>query len=356
MSPAPEKLSTTKSQGNKAGGALATSAGSPVAASARWHSYGKYVERYGLLGAWAIEIVIFSFLVPAFHQITTIQIVLSSQTTQIVVTLAVLVALIGGEFDLSVSNVLAYAGAFLAMLNTQEHLPIVLSIVIVLAGAAAFGAFNALVVLRSGIPSIIITLGSGTLIAGIGEGIAGVQPRGGVSPGFVNVVSKQYLGLPVSFYIAVAIGLLLYYWLQHTPWGRNFSFVGRNRDVARLTGLHVSRLRATALISCSVLSALAGILLVGSTGASDPTTASSYLLPALAGAFLGSTVIRPGQFNIGGTFVAVYFLVTGVVGLDLEGYSGWVQDTFYGASLLVAVVSTQMVVQRTGRASTVLRI
>jgi ribose transport system permease protein len=103
-------------------------------------------------------------------------------------------------------------------------------------------------------------------------------------------------------------------------------------------------------------SALAGILLVGSTGASDPTTASSYLLPALAGAFLGSTVIRPGQFNIAGTFVAVYFLVTGVVGLDLEGYSGWVQDTFYGASLLVAVVSTQMVVQRTGRASTVLRI
>jgi ribose transport system permease protein len=356
MSTAPKRLATTQPEGDLADDERAAPAELSAAAGTRWHSYGKYVERYGLLGAWAIEIVIFSFLVPAFHQITTIQIILSSQTTQIVVTLAVLVGLIGGEFDLSVSNVLAYAGAFLAMLNTQEHLSIVLSIVIVLAGAAAFGMFNALVVLRSGIPSIIITLGSGTLLAGIGEGIAGVQPRGGVSPGFVNLVSKQYLGLPVSFYIAVLIGLLLYYWLQHTPAGRHFSFVGRNRDVARLTGLHVSRLRAIALITCSVLAALAGVLLVGSTGASDPTTASSYLLPALAGAFLGSTVIRPGQFNIAGTFIAVYFLVTGVVGLDLAGYSGWVQDTFYGASLLVAVVSTQIVVQRTGRASTVLRI
>jgi ribose transport system permease protein len=356
MSQAPEQLPMTQPEMAVTGSGRRAPTGGAAPGETRWYSYGKHIERYGLLVAWAIEIVVFSFLVPPFHQITTLQIVLSSQTTQIVVTLAVLVALIGGEFDLSVSNVLAYAGAFLAMLNTQEHVPIILSIVIVLAGAAAFGAFNALVVLRSGIPSIIITLGSGTLIAGIGEGVAGVEPRGGVSPGFVNLVSKEYLGLPVAFYFTVLIGLLLYYWLQHTPGGRHFTFVGRNRDVARLTGLHVTRLRATALIGCAVLSALAGILLVGSTGASDPSTATSYLLPALAGAFLGSTVIRPGQFNIGGTFTAVYFLVTGIVGLDLMGYSGWVQDTFYGASLVVAVVSTQVVVRRTGRTSTVLRI
>ena len=63
-----------------------------------------------------------------------------------------------------------------------------------------------------------------------------------------------------------------------------------------------------------------------------------------AGAFLGSTVIRPGRFNVPGVFIAIYFLVTGVSGLQLLGYSGWVNDVFYGASLVAAVVVTQLAV------------
>jgi len=59
-------------------------------------------------------------------------------------------------------------------------------------------------------------------------------------------------------------------------------------------------------------------------------------------AYPGSTAISPGEFNIWGTLVAVYFLITGVTGLQLAGYSGWVENVFYGGSLVAAVVLTRL--------------
>ena len=56
--------------------------------------------------------------------------------------------------------------------------------------------------------------------------------------------------------------------------------------------------------------------------ATSSSSGDAYLLPAFAAAFLGSTTIKPGQFNVWGSFVAVYFLVTGVTGLQLLGYTG----------------------------------
>lgn len=67
------------------------------------------------------------------------------------------------------------------------------------------------------------------------------------------------------------------------------------------------------------------------------------LLPAFAAAFLGETAIRPGQFNVWGSFVAVYFLVTGVTGLELLGVSGWVEQVFYGLALVLAVTIVQLI-------------
>ena len=82
------------------------------------------------------------------------------------------------------------------------------------------------------------------------------------------------------------------------------------------------------------------MLACGTAGAADPTPAQ--LPPAFAAAFLG-TRITPGRFNAIGTFCAVYFLQTGVAGLGIVGYSGWVDQVFYGGSLIVAVAMPRLI-------------
>jgi ribose transport system permease protein len=78
-------------------------------------------------------------------------------------------------------------------------------------------------------------------------------------------------------------------------------------------------------------------------GAADPTSASAFLLPAFAAAFLGSTAIYPGRFNAPGAFAAVFFLSTGIMGLNFLGVDSFVQNLFYGGGLVVAVAISQLV-------------
>jgi ribose transport system permease protein len=88
---------------------------------------------------------------------------------------------------------------------------------------------------------------------------------------------------------------------------------------------------------------LAGILLIATVGGVDPTGSAVYLLPALAAVFLGTAVVLPGQFNPLGTFIGIYFLQTGIIGLQLLGQTGWVQNAFYGAGLVLAVTVAAIV-------------
>jgi ribose transport system permease protein len=100
------------------------------------------------------------------------------------------------------------------------------------------------------------------------------------------------------------------------------------------------------MITTSVMGSLAAIIMIGLLGSSDPNVGPNFLLPAFAAAFLGATVISPGRFNPWGTFIAVYFLVTGITGLQLYGLSSWVENVFYGGSLVVAVAVAHVVGRR----------
>jgi ribose transport system permease protein len=92
----------------------------------------------------------------------------------------------------------------------------------------------------------------------------------------------------------------------------------------------------------AVIAGIAGLMFIGTTGSVDPTATGTYLLPAYAAVFLGATTIKPGRFNAVGVLVAVFFLATGVNGLQILGEPNTVQDMFYGGALVVAVTLSRL--------------
>lgn len=302
------------------------------------------LQRYGVVVAWLIVIVVFSILRPEhFPTTANLRTILASQAVLLMVALALIVSLAAGEFDLSVGAVVGFASIIVAYLNGSLGWPIGLAIVIVLLIAAVFGAINAFLAVRVGVPSIIVTLGMGTLLTGVGLGLSGSRIISGVSSDFVQLVNRRILlGLPVTFYLGLVIAAIVWFVFQQTPLGRYLFFISESREVARLAGIRVNLIRGGSLIVTSTLAGLAGVALVGALGAADPTVGNSYLLPTFAAAFLGSTTIVPGRFNAVGTVVAVYFLVTGITGLQLMGFAGWIEQVFYGGSLVLAVTLSQL--------------
>ncbi|MBJ7600608.1 MAG: ABC transporter permease [Candidatus Nephthysia bennettiae] len=300
--------------------------------------------RFALLGAWLLVIVIFAIATPeTFLSAANIQTILSSQAVLVVLTLGLIVPMTAGDYDLSVSGVLSLSAMMLAVLNVEQHVPIALAIVAVLVMGVITGLVNSFFVIYIGIESLIVTLGTTTVLTGIVLWISNSNTISGISPTLVDVVFvKQIFGVAPEFYYGLLLCAVLWYAFEFTTVGRRLLFVGRGRRVARLSGLRVNRIRMGALVSSGVISALAGILYAGTTGAANPGSGAGFLLPAFAAAFLGATTILPGRFNPWGTVIAVYFLVTGITGLQLLGVQSYVQQLFYGGALVFAVSLAQV--------------
>lgn len=314
-------------------------------------TFSSIADRYGLLITWAVVIAVFSALLPdTFFRVENFQSILGSQAVLLVLTLGLIVPLTINEFDLSVAGVINITVVLMGYLNGVQGWPLAQSLLAVLLVALAVGATNAFLTVKVGILSIIVTLGMGTLLQGLALGI-NARPVPNVAQPLVEVIRSRFLGVQIAFYCGLALTIIAWYIYSHTPLGRYLYFVGAGRDVARLAGLRVDAIRIGALLTSSLAAALAGIMLVGLLGAADPNVGPSFLLPAFAAAFLGATVIKPGRFNPWGTFVAVYFLVTGITGLQLFGFRSWIENVFYGGSLVVAVAIAQILRGRGERAN-----
>ena len=163
------------------------------------------------------------------------------------------------------------------------------------------------------------------------------------------MIIYRVFGIPISFYYAIALAAIIWYVLTYTAFGQQLLFTGRGREVGRLSGIAVGRVRLLAFVASGVMGAIAGILYTGTTGSANPNSGTYLLLPAFAAAFLGATCIKPGRFNAWGSVVAVYFLVTGINGLSVLGFRTYVHDLFYGGALVVAVMVSQLVSGRKER-------
>jgi ribose transport system permease protein len=300
------------------------------------------IDRGGVILVWAITIVIFGILRPdTFLTWGNFQAILGTQAVLLILSLALLLPFAAGEFDLSVAGTLGLGYVLIGYLTSLERWPLFPALVVTIAAAVVVGLINAALVVWLGVSSIIVTLGTGTALFGLGYAVLS-QPVTGIAPGFVSALSARLWGLPVPFYVALGITAILWYVFRCTPVGQHTYFVGMSPRIARLSGINVSRIRVGVFVVAAVISALAGLALAGYTGASDPTTANSYLLPVFAAVFLGQTTIEPGRFNPVGTVVSVYFLSTGVTGLQLMGLGNWVGQVFYGLALIAAVAVTRL--------------
>jgi ribose transport system permease protein len=307
-------------------------------------------QRLALPVAWGLVVAIFGLLEPdTFLTAANFQTIFGTQAVLVVLTLGLLIPLTAGDYDLSVASILTLSAMIVALLNVDHGWPIGWTIAVAVAAGAAVGAVNGAIVVLLDLDPLIITLGSATFLAGIVLWISDSRTIGGISDDLVNpVVLEEFLGISLEFYYGLALCIALWYVLEYTPLGRRLLFVGRGRRVARLSGLRVGRIRFGALVASGTISALAGVLYAGTVGGADPSSGASFLLPAFAAAFLGATSIVPGRFNPWGSLIAVYFLVTGITGLQLLGVKSFVQQLFYGGALVLAVALSRLVRGRHG--------
>lgn len=309
---------------------------------------GRLLESTMLPIAWIAVIVGFGIHSPnSFLTVSNFSNIFGSQAVLFVLTMALLVPLTNGDLDLSVGALSGLVSMVIAVLNVNDHVAIIPCILIGLAVGLACGFINGLVIVRFDVNPFIITLATGTVFGGIQEWLSKEQTIVGVSTNLSNwTFNKEVFGIPIEFYYGLVIMLVMWYLLTFTSFGQRSLFVGQSREVARLSGFKVASMRLWGFVIAGFVAAISGVLFVGTTGSASAGTGANLLLPAYAAAFLGLTTIQPGRFNAIGSGISVYFLATGVAGLEILGAQDYVQSLFYGVVLVIAVVLSRVINRR----------
>lgn len=296
-------------------------------------------QKYAVIIAWIILFIVFTIWMPGvFNSFLNIRTLLGSQAVLVIASLAVLIPIIAGDYDMSVAATLTVVNILVAKLNVDLGLPIGLCIIIGLLVGAGIGAVNGWIITRFKLNAFIVTMGMYTLLSGIALLIS-LQTISGVSQGLKNAVYvKRFLGIAPSFFYALILTIVIAYFLTKTMPGKRILIVGRGENVARLSGIKVERTRFLCFVFSGLIAAFGGVIYTGVLGGGSPTGGLGYMMSAFAAVFLGATCFKPGRFNALGTIVAVYFLSTGTNGLQLQGAQSYVTDLFYGAALIIAVI------------------
>lgn len=306
------------------------------------------LERYFLLLLFAAVVVGFSLKLPdSFATVLNFRNITGNQAVLAILSLSAIIPLVGGQFDLSVGSALGVTSIMTASLLSKLHAPLAVAALMGLVLGATIGLANGLLVAVLGLNSLITTLATATVLVGfISWYTEGISILTGIPTALTDMGSGLWFGLPRPFFLLAAVALLVWYLLDHTPYGRYLQAVGSNPNAARLVGIDVRRITVLSFVISGAITGFAGVLQVARDGGANPQTGSAITLPVLAVAFLGVTSIHPGRFNVPGTLLAVFFLATTVSGLSLIGVDNWVESAFNGAALLAAVALSTIVGRR----------
>lgn len=304
-----------------------------------------FLQRYALLLILLLLLGTFMAALPAFRSVGLITSMINSQSVILLLALIATIVLRVGDFDLSIAQCMVASAATSIVLINGGH-SVALAIVAALAVGVVVGVVNAVLVVRIGVDSFVVTLGSFSALAGMAYLVTNSSIIAGVPPALVNAVRSSVLGVPLVTWYAWLLAIVLWFVYQRTPLGRFMVFIGGNPEAARLAGVPVQRIRFGAFLASGVLSALMGLVFLGYFGAVDPGVGSQYMLQPLAAAFLGTTAIVIGRFNSLGTVVALYLLTVGITGLQVMGAQTWVTNVFYGLALIVAVTASKIAGRR----------
>lgn len=241
------------------------------------------------------------------------------------------------EMDLSVGYTVGLAGILVPFLLVSGW-GMFFAIMAGLLAGVVVGLTNSILVTRIGIPSLIATLATGSILYGVNFLFTGGRAvYGGLPDSFLFLGQGRIAGIPVLAYFMIIVSLVAWFLLERTVFGRYIYAVGGNAKAAELSGIRNNIYRTSALTICSVFAVIAGILLAARLGSGQPNVGERYLLDGLATVFIGMTMFRPGTATILGTFFGALFI--GVInnGLNLIGLDTYVQNIVKGVIILAAV-------------------
>jgi rhamnose transport system permease protein len=266
---------------------------------------------------------------------------------KVVVALIMTFVIVNGEIDLSVGSVMAFSAAVMATVNESGlwgiDVPFGVAILIALSASLVVGLIHGLVVIKTGIPSLVVTLAG--LIGWRGAARVLVEDRSvGEFPDWFGRLARDELVGPLPFTLVFAIvafvvgGIVLH----RTAFGRSVFVIGNNAEVARYSGLDVARTKLQLLATSGLVAGFAGVMFAARLGSVRANIAETFELDIITMVLLGGVSIFGGSGSLLGVALSIVIVLNLRNGLALANVEGQVQTGVIGALLIVSVLARNL--------------
>ncbi|MCF1710730.1 ABC transporter permease [Tabrizicola sp. J26] len=297
-----------------------------------------------------------------------------------ILAIAAALLMIGGEFDLSIGSMVAFAGMIFGALVVNLGLPLIVAVPLTLLFAAGIGAANGAIVLRTGLPSFIVTLaglfmlrglslvglkwltGGSTQLRGIREavgddflaplfsgdafgGLFAWLAASGLIESFDNGAAKVP-GIPVEILWFIGLALAATWVLLRTPAGNWIFAAGGDANAASNSGVPVRKVKIALFMLTAACAALLAIMQVMDAGSTDARRGFQKEFEAIIAAVIGGCLLTGGYGSAIGAFFGSVIFGMVVIGLTYTDFDqDWFQ-VFLGGMLLLAVIFNNAIRKR----------
>lgn len=261
-----------------------------------------------------------------------------------VLTLAMLLVLIAGRFDLSIESTVGFAPMVAAHLIVPKpfgfgtDLNPFVGLLIAFAIGGAIGLFNGYLVVKLRLNAFITTLAMLILLRGATLGVSSGRTVFDPPTAFTYVGSAAWAGIPLSVIISVVLFLAVAIFLNYHRVGRNIYAIGGNVQAARAAGINVDRTTWGLYVVSGLLATLAGLMLSGRIDSVTSGQGQNEIFDVFAALAIGAISLNGGKGTVFGAFTGVLFLSTLANILILAGVPSFWVDTSRGAIIVAALV------------------
>lgn len=299
----------------------------------------------GLLLLWLALLVVFTFLLPeSFTRATTFQAMMFQIPELGLLSLAMAVPLISGGLNLAIIATTNLTALFMAWILTSQMPPDAAGAVVwmwlgasLLAGlilCIIVGMATGYIVVAMGVHPILVTLGTMTLLNGLSIGFTRGRTISGFPEQLLAVSNHTVLGIPISFYLFIALAIIVHQMLTRSPLGIRIHMLGSNAEATRYSGVSEMRVQISVYVLSSVLCWTAAVVTMGRFNSAGADFGQSYLLITILAAILGGINPYGGFGRITGLVLALAILQTISSGFNLLGLSAQLTLALWGMTLI----------------------
>jgi simple sugar transport system permease protein len=268
------------------------------------------------------------------------------------------IVVIAGEMDLSFPSIMAMGMVAFSFTYTETAfignatIQVFLAIIAALLAGSIIGWINGIIIVKFGIPSLVVTIGTQFLWRGA---VLVLTQGANFTLAYIKdtifypmLVGKIGGYFPMQMVWLIVITILGWVLLNRHRFGAHVYLIGDNVTSAELMGVNTGRTRIQAFMLIGLISAFAGVIASFYVAYFWPSLGDGYLLSTLASVFLGGTSVFGGIGTILGTFLGAFIIGAIEAATVAIGLTGFWTQLIYGLIIVLSVIMHTYLRKRAG--------